>query len=296
MPIAHAHTLDAFSAAPTVEHLLGAWSADPLLLPIALVVFFYLRGWRRCRARYGGPWLSPWRALCFLSGSALLALGLASPLDALAGVSFSAHMLQHMLIMLISAPLLHLGAPFLPCFRGFPRVLRRYVFIPLARFVPLRALLRLLTQPLPAWILFEASLICWHFPGLYNLALRQNWVHDLQHFSFAFGAFFFWWNLIAPPPFRTRMHPLLGCILLALSSVVNSALSAVIVFAERPLYAYAEIAGTLPWSVLTDQQLGGSLMWTMGTMLHLAAILTLFAVYAHGETLREPRIEPAAVG
>src|SRR5207237_3786160 len=146
-----------------------AWSWDPLiLLSVGLVGIVYARGLRRIsrRTRRAAPEL--WRAWAFGGGLAILIVALQSPISTYDNSLFSMHMLQHMLLVLGTAPLLLIGAPLLPLLWGLPDQERRGVGRLLGRRGPLHRLAQRLTQPLVAAVLFLGTLACWHVPVLYD--------------------------------------------------------------------------------------------------------------------------------
>src|SRR5262249_57017095 len=104
--------------------------------------------------------------------------------ERLAALWLQVHMLQHLLLTMAAPPLLWLGAPLLPFFRGLPQPVRRYWVAPLLRSPSLQGLLTRLTHPAAALPLFVATTWLWHPPGADGLALRSNCWHYLQHSSF----------------------------------------------------------------------------------------------------------------
>ncbi len=290
MNIAQAHggaDPSAHSESFPIESLWWEWSFDPVFLIPLLLAMLYFRGYVNYRRR-GGRVFPSWRPPLFALGVLVLAAALLSPIDKLADHSFIWHMAQHDLMTLIGVPLLLLGAPFIPVVRGIPAGLRRAVFIPLAKNPLVRAAAWKLTQPLVAVLLFELTLLFWHFPPLYDRALFNEGVHYAMHFSFIFTAILFWWNLINPHPFPSRLHILLRMLMLFASSVVNTALSSIITFAPATLYGYELLPGFWGLTMNEDQVIGGALMWTMGAMLRLGAMSILFFVYVRQENIKNP--------
>ncbi len=290
MPLAHAHGLEAVPAEEVLQtapvlgwHLWTQWTWDPNLLLLLPIAILYWRGKRRLHQRSS---LSPrywhrWRSAAFTLAVLLTVLALSGPLDYLANFSFSFHMLQHMLIMTMAMPLLMLSAPLLPILYGLPRRIRQGWLPPLARCQPIRALWLLMMQMLPSLVLFQVVQAVWHLPNFYRAALFNSSVHYLQHFCFLSGAFFFWINVVRPYPLRRKLHPLLVCLSIFGAAVINSFISTMIVFADVPLYGYETITqGIWGISVLAEQRLGAALMWTMGSMLYLLALLLIFFAYA----------------
>src|SRR2546421_4139840 len=141
-------------------------SALIVSLATALVAIVYVVGVARMRRRW-----PLWRTAIFLLGLATLLVALASPVDRYAAVSFAAHMVQHMLLTVVAAPLLMLGAPIRPLLRGLPAWVRTAVVRPLARSRTVRAVVHALRHPLVAAALYVGGLYAWHLPAFYDAAL-----------------------------------------------------------------------------------------------------------------------------
>ena len=261
---------------PTLEAALRSWPFDPWLLGALLAAAgVYLRGWlvlhRRDPQRWQGTCLA-----AFCGGLAAVYLALASPIEPVAHLLLSVHMLQHLLLMMVAAPLLWLAAPLLPMLRGLPRPVLTYWATPLFAFRPLRRLFGQLTHPLWALAVFVTATLLWHIPWLYDLALRSDAWHYAQHACFFAAALLFWYPVVRPYPSRPRWSCwlLLPCLLLA--DLSNTVLSAVLTFSQRALYPYyAEVPRLAGISVLDDQSAAGVLMWVPGS---LAFLVPLFAI------------------
>ena len=270
------------------------WNVDPeLIIPVVLLTALYLRGlavWRN-RGRYHPHW----RTACYLTGMALLLACIETPLDAAAEHHFSMHMIQHEIIMMFVAPLILLGAPTTPMLRGIPRTVRQRVVRPFARRREVYAAYRLATHPVVALGAFTAVLGLWHFaPGWYDAAIRDDFVHDLQHFSFMLIGILIWWNVIDPKPLRSRLGYVGRMGFLVVASTPKSFMGAVIVFAEEPLYDFwFDVEPLLALTPLEDQELGGLLMWVPSQMMFLLALGLVFVVWAR-ESERRQRAEDAA--
>lgn len=292
MNLAYAHGGVDHTVSPAAVSLLTDWAFDPTFLVPLLLAVLYCKGYVRYRRR-GGRHFPAWRPLLFTVGLAMLAVALMSPVDLLADASFTWHMVQHDVLMLVALPLLLLGAPFIPVVRGLPAGLRRRVFIPFARQGAVRAVVRFITRPVVALVLYEGTLLLWHLPAFYDAALFNPWAHYAMHLSFIVTGLCFWWNLVTPYPFPSLLHPLLRVLMLFASSVVNSGLSAMIVFSDSVLYGYETQPGFWGLTMLTDQEIGSGLMWVMGGMLRLAAITAIFITYAVQENAKEPALQAA---
>lgn len=247
----------------------GAESA-PAWLALGLLVLgaVYLRGFARLW-RAGHPRLALPRALAFAAGVAALLAALVSPLDALADRLLLAHMGQHVLLMMVAPPLLWLGLPLAPLLRGLPRVLER----PVARLLsrrPVRRLGLFAGHPVTAWLAFVATTWLWHTPALYELALRSEAWHAVEHACFVLAALLFWWPVIQPWPSHPRWPRWAMLPYLALADLQNTALSALLTFSGRVLYpSYAALPRPFELSPLQDQAAAGVLMWVPGSLAFL---------------------------
>ena len=247
--------------------LLAAWHWHPsVLLGCGLLVAAYA-ALTRCR------WTA--RAPLFAGGVLVLLVALLSPLHELGDrYLFSAHMLQHLLLLLIVPPLLLLGLPA----EAVERLLAR---------PPLAALERALRRPLLAWSIGLGAMWLWHLPALYNAALLRDDVHILEHLGFLASAAIFWWPICAPRG-RARLHALAAVLYLFAAMLVSGILGMILTFAAPGLYpAYLrpdDALGILPllrdgWGLTppVDQQVGGLLMWVPGSLVYLAAIIGMMA-------------------
>ena len=117
---------------------------------------------------------------------------------------------------------------------------------------------------------FLGSLYLWQFPGAFNLALRNDVIHALMHLTMTTSGFLFWWVIIDPPPHRSRLHYGLRVLYLGLIVLPNTLLGAAITFSRGPIYsAYAEVTQPYGLSLMTDQQLGGLMLWVPGDMMSI---------------------------
>ena len=216
------------------------------------------------------------RTVYFLIGVFVLFLALVSPLDILSDdYLFSAHMLQHLLLVLVVAPLLLLGIP--------PDWLKR-----LLDWKPAVRVESILGHPLLAWIIGVMTIYLWHLPVMYNAALQSENIHLLQHLSFLVSATIFWWPVILPLKEKRRLSSLSSMLYIFAGAVANAVLGIILTFAPVGLYPEYlhphDPLGILPliregWGLdpQTDQQLGGLLMWIPGGLAYLSAILIVFA-------------------
>jgi putative membrane protein len=273
-----------------------AWNFDPhYLIPLVLLGFIYARGLVRWKERTRHH--SPWRTASYFTGLITLALLFESPLDRLGEHHFSMHMVQHNMVMMVVPPLIYLGAPTTPILRGLPKGFRRRFVEPLLRSSVTRGVWNGLTFPPIAVALFAVSQWFWHlYPGLYDLALRNDIVHDIQHISFFVVAMIFWWNIIDPKPRRSRINPMgLRIVYLYAAMVPKHVLAAFITFADRVFYStYEERFLYLPLDPLDDQRLAGVLMWVpFGEFMNLLIAACIFFVWWNQSNERTRREEEA---
>jgi cytochrome c oxidase assembly factor CtaG len=238
---------------------------------LAVTGAIYTRGWRALHRR--SPRRFPrWRLAAFLTGLGSVALAIASPLDAAAERTLAAHMVQHLVLLVVAPPLLLAGAPLVPVVRGLPRPVVHAVVRPLLR----SPLPRLLTDPRVGWLAAALALWVWHVPSAFELALRSTAWHAVEHACFLAAGLLFWWPVVQPWPSRARMPRWALLPYLLLADLQNTALAAVLTFAARPLYPiYAARLGER--AALDDQVLAGVLMWVPMSLAYLvpAAVVTV---------------------
>lgn len=251
-----------------------------LLALLLVTAVWYWRGDRRAKLRAvqaRRSFVLRWRSLAFYAALVTIGGALATPMDRLADKLFWAHMLQHVLLMLVAPPLIALAAPWMAFWRPLPLGLRR----PLARavvtsdpFEPLRRTARWIGSPVPAWLLFDLDLGLWHLPPLFDLTLRSQAVHYLEHASFLLLGILFWCQVIDSPPFHSRLGKLGRVTFLMAGATASWLLAVVLEIAPSPLYpAYASLP-TRPGgiSALADQQLAAGVMLGPGSIPFAIAI------------------------
>jgi putative membrane protein len=258
------------------QAILADWSPPVgVTLGIAAASAIYFRGWnaiRKTRPHY----FNGWRLLSFLSGMLILWLAIASPIDGFADVLLSAHMVQHFLLMSVVPPLVLLGAPVVPLLRGLPRWSVRSVFGPIITWRWLRNVGHFLTDPAPAWLLFNGVFLAWHLPRAYDFALRHEDVHDFEHICFLTTSLLFWYVVLHPWPSRIRANSWMVLLYLLSADIVNTVLSAFLAFCNRPIYQYY-IATTNPFHIspLSDQVAAGVIMWVLNSTVFLVPAMLL---------------------
>jgi putative membrane protein len=251
---------------------------------IAVSALWYWRGSRRPSLRAVGTTVKrrplPWRALCFAAGLFVVLVALDSPAERLADDWFWAHMLQHVLLMMVAAPLLVLGAPWLPFWRPLPLGLRRGVariVVKSPSFAWLRHAARLVVSPLAAWLLFDVNLALWHVPALYDLTLRNNGAHYAEHISFVLLGLLFWSQVLESPPFHPRLSPFGRVLYTTAGSAASWLLAIILTFATTPLYPDQSVGHHGGVSPLGDQQLAAGVMLGPGSISY--ALVVFYWLY-----------------
>lgn len=246
------------------------WSWDPFIVAgLFLSAFLY---WRGDRAGHG---IRGWERTAFWSGWVSLAVALISPLHPAGEVLFSAHMAQHEILMLVSAPLLVLGRPLVASIWGLPESWRKPAGR-ISRTSLVSGLWRWLTRPLNAWWIHAIALWAWHAPSLFEMTLKSDFVHAMQHLSFLLTALLFWWTLLRGREASLKYGPAVFYVFT--TGVHSSILGALLTFSRVPWYAsYANTTQAWGLTALEDQQLGGLIMWVPAGFVFLAAGLVLFA-------------------
>jgi cytochrome c oxidase assembly factor CtaG len=258
---------------PVITAILQAWTFEPwIIIPLLLAASIYLCGWwqlhRRLPQRFRG-----WHLIAFQAGLLTLFLTLASPLHALAELLLQCHMVQHLLLLMVIPPLLWLGAPTLPLLHGLPRPVLQYALRPFLVSTALQRLGHFFTHPVVCLVAFVATNVAWHVPGLYELALRSTFWHEVQHVCFLSAALLFWWPVVQPWPSRLRWPRWTMILYLLLADMQNTALSAFLIFSERILYpTYTAVPRLWGISVLDDQAAAGAIMWVPGSVIFLVPV------------------------
>jgi len=262
-----------------------------VVLPLALALLLYLVGVRRMprgrvSARRG-------RQVGFLVGWLTLAVALISPLHQLGESLFSAHMIQHELLMVVAAPLLVWARPLAPTLRSLPDRWREGVVRVLAH-PAVRRLSRGLAAPAVAFAIQAVAIWLWHAPALFQATLRSELVHALQHLSFFGAAVLFWWSLLHGPGGRRNFG--LGVLSVFLTTLHTGALGALLSLSTVVYYpAYGDAAARWGLTPLEDQQLGGLIMWVPGGVAYLATALVLATEWLRDSERRATRREAVAV-
>jgi putative membrane protein len=262
-----------------------AWNpAQPLVMTnLTILTLLYVTGLWRLWARAGiGKSISIRQAACFSIGMASLFIALISPIDVFSDELSWMHMIQHMILVGISAPLLVLGSPFMVALWVFPLSWRHAYGRMKRRVESWKPARYLLWQPLLMWSLFAFTLWIWHLPKLYEATLYNDLFHDFQHFTFVLVSCLFW-RVLLDPVSRLRLGRGTGVLYLFLTSLHATLLGVFMTFAPKVWYPFYERrAPRWKLSALEDQQIAGLIMWMPACMIY-----ALFAAMILGLWLRE---------
>jgi cytochrome c oxidase assembly factor CtaG len=235
----------------------------------------YLRGWRDLHRRLPRRF-AVWRLIAFQAGLLTLFLALASPLHLLAELLLQFHMIQHLLLMMVVPPLLLFGAPILPLLRGMPRPVLQHGLGTFSALPRSSGWATFLTHPIVCLVASTVSNVAWHVPGTYELALRSEFWHDVQHVFFLSTGLLFWWPVVQPWPSRLRWPQWAMIPYLLIADIQNTALSAFLIFSERVLYpTYAAVPRLWGITALDDQAAAGAIMWVPGSVIFLVPVAVL---------------------
>ncbi len=259
---------------------LGAtWTFDPwVVLPLALSGGLYATGVARLWNRAGiGRGVRLWQMGCFALGWALLVLALVAPLHWLGERLFVAHMIEHEILMAVSAPLIVVGRPVGAILWALRSSWRRGVGA-LSRVPALAWSWAILTNAPVATLVHGAALWVWHIPALYQAALADAWVHWLQHMTFFITALLFWRALLQAPE-RERAYGA-AVLYLFVTSLHTGFLGILLAIARQPIYPIqTESAPDWGLTPLEDQQLAGLVMWIPAGLVYAGAALALAGLW-----------------
>jgi cytochrome c oxidase assembly factor CtaG len=253
------------------DDLWRAWELDPgVVIPLAVAAWLYVRGARVQRVS------TPRQLVFFWCGWVSLLIALISPLHPMGEALFSAHMTQHEILMLVSAPLLVLSRPLVTFLWGMPFEWRRIIG-QWAKSDYVHGSWMFLTAPFTGWCIHAVAIWSWHAPFLFNLTLTSELAHSAQHLSFFLSALLFWWALFYAHGRKTYGA---GVLYLFTTAIHTGILGALLTFSPRIWYS-SYVSTTQAWGLtpLQDQQIGGLIMWVPASLVYLVAGLCLFAAW-----------------
>jgi cytochrome c oxidase assembly factor CtaG len=266
--------------------MLATWTFDPaVLFGLAVAGIVYVLADRRVRRERGDRRFPRARRRAFLAGLAVIFVALESPIDTRSATSFSVHMVQHLLLTMVAAPLLALGAPITLALLASSPTNRRRLSTALGH-----APLRTLSEPVVAWALFFGVLWGSHFTGLFDASLRSDGIHALEHVGYLVTAVLFWMPVVGRDPSPSGLsHP--ARILYLFVAMASMAFLGLALFsATHVLYpTYAAIEGTA--KAIRDQRVGGTLMWIGGMVAIVPALALVMLAWMGADERAAQRID-----
>ncbi len=197
-------------------------------------------------------------------------------------------MIQHLLLLSLVPPLLLLGAPVTLLLRASSAETRRRRILPILRSGPVKVI----SNPIVAWMLFAAAMVATHFSPLYEQALEHPWVHSLEHVIYLTAGLLFWWPVVGLDPSPWRLSHPVRLLYVFLAGPVNTFTALAIYSAGTVLYPhYAQVPRSWGPSPLTDQHWGGALMWIVGDMMLLVAVILVALDWMRHDAMEAARID-----
>jgi cytochrome c oxidase assembly factor CtaG/cytochrome c2 len=237
---------------------MNLWTFEPgVIASLAAAAGVY--AWAVRRAVRCGQTVDSMQIAAFVAGWMVLVAALVSPLDRFSEWLFSAHMVQHELLMIVAAPLLVMGSGAFWQTRSASSIRRKT------------------PDPVP-WLLHAAALWIWHIPALFDAALESDAIHAAQHLSFFGTAVLFWWGLARGRYGRTAYGA--GVLYVFTTAIHSGVLGALLTFSPRAWYApYSATTARFGLTPLDDQQIGGLVMWIPASLVYIAVGLVYFAAW-----------------
>ncbi len=262
---------------PDLAIFLTGWSFYPqVVIPLLAAAATCLWAVRRVNTAHPANRVPADRPAFFLVGLACVAVALLSGIERYDTELFSDHMVQHLLLVFGAAPAIVLSAPITLLLRVATPAVRSRWILPFLR----SRVVMVLAHPLVAWLLFTFVMWGSHVSPLFDAALENPLLHDLEHALYLGTALLFWWPVVGRDPSPWRLPYPARVFYLALQMPLNSLLGVAILFSEQVFYPhYATTGRTWPPSPLEDQQLAGAIMWGVGDAGFLVAILLVIAAW-----------------
>ncbi len=277
---------------PSIANLLLGWTFEPVpTLVIGAALGWWWWAVRRVDVAHPANPVPRRRTAAFAGAQVALAFALLSGIERYDTTLFSVHMVQHILLMLVAAPLITLAAPITLLLRVSSRETRRRWILPVLH----SRVVRILAFPVVAWILFAVVMWAAHFSPLFNAALEDPFVHQLEHVLFLATALIFWWPAVALDPAPWRMGHPARVVYLFLQMTQNTFLAVVILNVGTVLYAhYATVARDWGPTPLEDQQVAAGIMWVAGDLVFIAAIMAVIVGWVRFDAKDLKRVDRQA--
>lgn len=277
----------------TAANVWSQWDLSPdIVIPTLLALGIYAAGLNR---RPGTFEAEPWRAMAYIWGVGLVFLSLASPADALSDHLFFMHQVQHMLLRMVGPMLVALSQPQAVLIAGLPGAARRWALAPAAGAAPIRAVFGFLTRPVTATILFIASLYVWQWPPAHNLAILNEGVHYVMHVTMLMAGLLFFWRVFDQRPAPKGSRYGVRLMMLWVAVLASIPIGAYTTFKSQELYPAYDVVGRLfHIAPMTDEGIGGFIMWAPSNMMMLLAVLVVIHAWGRNEERTEGRRAEAA--
>jgi cytochrome c oxidase assembly factor CtaG len=246
-------------------------------LAVVLILIAYAAGIVRFRRHARGSRQPPIAHMLAMAAALLLIeIALGYPLDEVADRLLSAHMVQHLLLMLAAAPLLVWARP-LPYFLWLPPMSVRKGIAYCWNRAGISRLMRLVNSPAVSWLAFCGTVLLWHVPAIYRWAVGGEFRHSMMHLTFLGSALLFW-SVVLDTGRQRRLDRFACAVFVLCAALVTGLAGALICFARQPLYGLTESAAPRDGlTVLADQQLAGLIMWIPMDLVLFAVAMALFA-------------------
>jgi len=282
-----AHGVAPVSTSPA--DVLLAWQIEPhVILPLLGLGLLYWLGVRTVARDHPANPVPRWRAWSWYAGLVVIFVALESPIGTYDTTLFSDHMVQHLLLIVVAAPLLVMAAPITLLLRVSPGETRRRWILPVLHSRPVRVI----AHPIVAWVVFAVVMYWSHFSALFGLALDNEGWHIVEHGIYLGAALLFWWPVVGADPSPWRLpHPArVGYLFLGMPW--SSFLGLAIFSAPAVLYShYSTLVRTWGPPPLIDQQFAGAIMWVGGDAAFLVAMLLAVWVWLRAEEREGVRID-----
>jgi putative copper resistance protein D len=266
---------------PDPVNLVFGWSLEPaVLLPLLAAVVAWLRLVGRVDREHPSNPVPRRRTVAFLAALLVIAIALMSGIDTYDTTLFSVHMVQHLLLTLVAAPLIAASAPITLLLRAATPNVRRRVILPILH----SRVMRLLSFPVVAWLVFAGVMWGTHFSPLFDASLENPVVHDLEHGLYLVAGLLFWWPAVGLDPSPWRMPHPVRAMYVFLQMPQNTFLAVTILNSSAVLYPhYATLVRSWGPTAIVDQGIAGGLMWICGDILFLTAIGFILAGWMRHE-------------
>lgn len=281
-PVAGAHV-----ESTSAQSALAAWPWD-VAVALLFAALVYARGISRMRDKreaglHGRHW-------AFYVGLAAVFAALLTPLDAISEHVFAVHQIQHLLLRGIAPMLLMLAVPSGPMIAGLPVRLRQRIVAPLMTQRAVRAIFGLLARPLVCTLLYVGALYVWQVPAIHELALLHSGWHYLMHVTMLLSGLLFFWVVFDPRPQPWATPFPVRLVMLGAATFANIPLGAVITLKDTVVYvAYDQLGRWWGVSALSDELMGGLVIWMLASMMGLVAVLLLVRLWGRSEERLDQR-------